>query len=107
MYEIDRLKKKARAGESLTAREGLWLVEKVNQLRDALALNQGNLRHEHPLVAQMAHQRADEAHIACNLQVGAKEPTRGNQSWAEWGLNEPPVVSDEPAPVSAPEHGEG
>lgn len=88
-YEIDRLKKKARAGETLTALEGLWLVEKVNQLRHALALNQGSLKNEHPLVAKMAIEEALKAQLEASVAVGATIYPRGSQNWAEWGLNPP------------------
>ena len=88
-YELHRLQQKARGGEALTAREGLWLVEKVNQLRDALAQNQGSMLDAHPLVVKMAVESALKAQADANLLTGVAEPPRGNQSWAEWGLDAP------------------
>lgn len=92
MYEIDRLKTKARAGEPLTAIEGLWLVEKVNQLRDALATSHAAATTNRGLeVAQALAMLAAEAvpsalRDAC-ADVGETIYERGNKSWEEWGLN--------------------
>ena len=90
MLEIDRLKTKARAGEPLTSLEGLWLVEKVNQLRDALAtLSAADC--DRPEVAGVLRMLAAEAvpkalKDAC-VNVGETVYTRGNKNWEEWGLN--------------------
>lgn len=92
MYEIDRLKAKARAGETLTAIEGLWLVEKVNQLRDALATSHAAATTNRGLEVAQALAMLAAADVPKALQdacvnVGETIYERGNKSWEEWGLN--------------------
>jgi hypothetical protein len=89
MLKIDRLQAQCRAGGAPTAQDGLWLVEKVNQLRHALAMQSTQVAIPHPLVMQMASKDAERALLDACLEDGAEEPPRGNESWAEWGLDKP------------------